>query len=427
MVKINDSKIKEKKYDPFIEATLQYERAANMLDLEPWIYNRLKYPEKELTVHMTITKDNGKIATYTGYRVQHSTLRGPGKGGIRYSPDASLSECKALAAWMTWKTAVLDLPFGGAKGAVICNPPEMSENELEKLTKEYTYAIKDIIGPQKDIPAPDVNTNAQTMAWICDAYSRHVGHFEPAVVTGKPLCIGGSKGRSGATGLGMYYTLLETSKHLEYPLEGKRVAIIGYGNVGSSIAKLLYDYGCKIVGITDIYGGIFNKNGVKIPELDKYVSKTKTVKGFKKYASITNDELIELKCDILLPCAVEGMINKNNANKIKAKIICEGANGPTTTEADEILLDKDVFIIPDILANAGGVTVSYLEWVQDVQRIFYEEEEVKKKCWKMMQKSFWDVVSIVDKNKTDTRNAAYILAVQRVADSVRLFGKIGRN
>ncbi|TET61282.1 MAG: Glu/Leu/Phe/Val dehydrogenase [Candidatus Stahlbacteria bacterium] len=427
MVKINDSKIKEKKYDPFIEATLQYERAANMLDLEPWIYNRLKYPEKELTVHMTITKDNGKIATYTGYRVQHSTLRGPGKGGIRYSPDASLSECKALAAWMTWKTAVLDLPLGGAKGAVICNPPNMSESELEKLTKEYTYAIKDIIGPQKDILAPDVNTNAQTMAWICDAYSRHVGHFEPAVVTGKPLCIGGSKGRAGATGLGMYYTLLETSKHLEHPLEGKRVAIIGYGNVGSSIAKLLYDYGCKIVGITDIYGGIFNKNGIKIPELDKYVSKTKTVKGFKKYDSITNNELIELKCDILLPCAMEGMINKNNAHKIKAKIICEGANGPTTTEADEILVDKDVFIIPDILANAGGVTVSYLEWVQDVQRIFYEEEEVKNRCWKMMQKSFWDVVSIVDKNKTDTRNAAYILAVQRVADSVRLFGKIGRN
>lgn len=427
MVKINNSKIREKKYDPFIEATLQYERAANMLDLEPWIYNRLKYPEKELTVHMTITKDNGKVETYTGYRVQHSTLRGPGKGGIRYSPDASLSECKALAAWMTWKTAVLDLPLGGAKGAVICNPPNMSESELEKLTKEYTYAIKDIIGPQKDIPAPDVNTNAQTMAWICDAYSRHVGHFEPAVVTGKPLCIGGSKGRAGATGLGMYYTLLETSKHLEYPLEGKRIAIIGYGNVGSSIAKLLYDYGCKIVGITDIYGGIFNKNGIKIPELDKYVCKTKTVKGFKKYDSITNNELIELKCDILLPCAMEGMINKNNAHKIKAKIICEGANGPTTTEADEILVDKDVFIIPDILANAGGVTVSYLEWVQDVQRIFYEEEEVKNRCWKMMQKSFWDVVSIVDKNKTDTRNAAYILAVQRVADSVRLFGKIGRN
>lgn len=427
MVSINANKIKEKRYDPFIEATLQYERAANILDLEPWIYNRLKHPEKELTVHMTITRDNGKVETYTGYRVQHSTLRGPGKGGIRYSPDASLSECKALAAWMTWKTAVLNLPLGGAKGAVICNPPNMSESELEKLTKEYTYAIKDIIGPQKDIPAPDVNTNAQTMAWICDAYSRHVGHFEPAVVTGKPLCIGGSKCRSGATGLGMYYTLLETSKHLEYPLEGKKVALIGYGNVGSSIAKLLYDYGCKIVGITDIYGGIFNKNGIKIPELDKYVSRTKTVNGFKKYDSMTNDELIELKCDILLPCALEGMIHNKNANKIKAKIICEGANGPTTTEADEILFDKDVFIIPDILANAGGVTVSYLEWVQDVQRVFYEEEEVKNRCWKMMQKSFWEVVRIASKSKTDTRNAAYILAVQRVADSVRLFGKVGRN
>ena len=419
--------IQEKKYDPFIEATYQYEKAASTIDLEPWIYNRLKYPEKELTVHVTITCDNSKVETYTGYRVQHSTLRGPGKGGIRYSPDASLSECKALAAWMTWKCAVLDLPLGGAKGAVICNPPEMSENELEKLTKEYAYAIKEIIGPQKDIPAPDVWTNAQTMAWICDSYSRYVGHFEPAVVTGKPLEIGGSKGRSGATGLGMYYTLLEASKHLEYYLEGKRVAILGYGNVGSSIARLLYDYGCRIVAITDIYGGIYNKTGIKIPALDNYVSKTKSVRGFEKYNSITNEELIELNCDILLPCAIEGMIHKKNANKIKAKIICEGANGPTTTEADEILKDKGVFIVPDILANAGGVTVSYLEWVQDVQRLFYSEDEVQNKCWKMMQNSFWDVVRTADKYKTDTRHAAYILAVRRVADSVRMFGKIGRN
>jgi len=427
MVKINNHRFRQRKYDPFIEATLQYERAAGILDLEPWIYNRLKYPEKELTVHMTITRDNGKVETYIGYRVQHSTVRGPGKGGIRYSPDASLSECKALAAWMTWKCAVLDLPLGGAKGAVICNPPEMTENELEKLTKEYTYSIKDIIGPQKDIPAPDVWTNAQTMAWICDAYSRYVGHFEPAVVTGKPLCIGGSLGRAGATGLGMYYSLLETSKHLEYPLEGKRVAILGYGNVGSSIARLLYDYGAKITAITDIYGGIYNKNGIKIPELDEYVRRTKSVKEFKKYDSITNDELIELKCDILLPCAVEGMIHRDNADKIKAKIICEGANGPTTSEADDILVNKGVFMIPDILANAGGVTVSYLEWVQDTQRVFFDEEDVKNRCWKMMQKSFWDVIRIADRFKSDNRNAAYILAVQRVADSVRVFGKIGRN
>ncbi|MBN2620782.1 Glu/Leu/Phe/Val dehydrogenase [candidate division WOR-3 bacterium] len=427
MVKINETKMKGKKYDPFIEATFQYERAANKLDLEPWIYNRLKHAERELTVHMTITRDNGKVETFTGYRVQHSTLRGPGKGGIRYSPDASLSECKALAAWMTWKTAVLDLPLGGAKGAVICNPPEMSECELEKLTKEYTYSIKDIIGPQKDIPAPDVWTNAQTMAWICDAYSRYVGHFEPAVVTGKPVCLGGSLGRSQATGLGMYYTLLETSKHLEFPLEGKKVAIIGYGNVGSSIARLLHEYGCKIVAITDLYGGIHSKNGITIPELDAYVAQRKTVKGFNKHDSITNDELLEMKCDILLPCAMEGMIHEGNADKIKASIVCEGANGPTTTEADEILVNKKVFIIPDILANAGGVTVSYLEWVQDVQRIFYEEEEVKNRCWKMMQRSFWDVIRVSEKHKTDTRNAAYILAVQRVADSVRLFGKIGRN
>jgi glutamate dehydrogenase (NAD(P)+) len=427
MVKINEKLLKTTKYDPFIEATLQYERAANKLDLEPWIYSRLKYPERELTVNMTITKDNGEVATFTGYRVQHSTLRGPGKGGIRYSPDASLSECKALAAWMTWKTAVLDLPLGGAKGAVICNPPEMSESELEKLTKEYTYSIKDIIGPQKDIPAPDVSTNAQTMAWICDAYSRYIGHFEPAVVTGKPLCIGGSKGRNEATGLGMYYTLLEASKHLEYPLEGKRVAIIGYGNVGSSIARLLHDYGCKIIAITDIYGGIFKKSGINIHELNKYVAQTKSVKGFNKYDSIDNEELLASKCDILLPCAMEGMIHGKNADTIKAEIICEGANGPTTAEADEILNAKKVFMIPDILANAGGVVVSYLEWVQDVQRCFYEEDEVKTRCWKMMQRSFWDVVRTSDKQKTDTRHAAYILAVQRVADSVRSFGKIGRN
>ncbi len=418
---------KKKKYDPFIEATYQYEKAASMLDIEPWIYNRLKYPEKELTVHVTVTRDNGKVETYTGYRVQHSTLRGPGKGGIRYSPDASLEECKALAAWMTWKCAVLNLPLGGAKGAVICNPPEMSESELERLTKEYTYAIKEIIGPHKDVPAPDVWTNAQTMAWICDAYSRYVGYFEPAIVTGKPLAIGGSKGRSGATGLGMYYTLLETSKHLEIPLEGKRVAIIGYGNVGSSIARLLYDYGCKIIAITDIYGGIYNKNGIDINELDQYVSQTKTVKEFKKYGPITNEELLELDCDILLPCAIEGMINENNANKIRAKIICEGANGPTTNEATDILTEKKVFIIPDILANAGGVTVSYLEWVQDVQRLFYDEEEVKNKCWNMMQQSFWDVVRIAEKYKTNMRNAAYILAVNRVAETARLFGRIGRN
>ena len=427
MVKINDTKVRQKKYDPFIEATMQYEKAAGALDLEPWIYNRLKYPEKELTVHMTITRDNGVVETYTGYRVQHSTARGPGKGGIRYSPDASLSECKALAAWMTWKTAVLDLPLGGAKGAVICNPPEMTEGDLEKLTKEYTYSIRDIIGPDKDIPAPDVWTNARTMAWICDAYSRYVGHFEPAVVTGKPLEIGGSKGRAGATGLGMYYALLEASKHLEYPLEGKRVAIIGYGNVGASIAQLLHSYGCKIVAITDIYGGIHNRNGINIPELQNYVAQAKTVTGFEQYDSITNEELIEMRCDILLPCAVEGMINNKNADKVKAKIICEGANGPTTNEADEVLNAKKAFVIPDILANAGGVTVSYLEWIQDLQKYFLSEDEVKNKCYQMMQRAFWDVVRVAGKHNTDMRHAAYILAVQRVADSVRMFGRIGRN
>ncbi|MEO0107066.1 MAG: Glu/Leu/Phe/Val dehydrogenase [candidate division WOR-3 bacterium] len=415
------------KYDPFIEATIQYERAAQVLDLEPWIYNRLKYPEKELIVHFPITKDNGVVETFTGFRVQHSTIRGPGKGGIRYSPDASLSECKALAAWMTWKCAVLDLPLGGAKGAVICNPPEMSEAEIEKLTKEYTYAIRDIIGPYKDIPAPDIWTNAQTMAWICDAYSRSIGYFEPAIVTGKPLLLGGSKGRSGATGLGMYFILLEATKRMNLPLEGARVSIIGYGNVGASIARLLYDCGCKIIAITDIYGGIYNKNGINISELDEYVTRTKTVKGFKKYDSITNEELLEINSDILLPCAVEGMIHTGNCNKIRTKLICEGANGPITSEAHKILVDKGINVIPDILANAGGVVVSYLEWIQDIQRSFLSEDEIKHKCQQMMQKAFWDVIEMVEKYDTDMRHAAYILAVQRVADSLRLLGKIGRN
>jgi glutamate dehydrogenase/leucine dehydrogenase len=414
-------------YDPFQEATYQYERAAKTLDLDPWIYNRLKYPEKELTVYLTITKDNGQVETFTGFRVQHSTVRGPGKGGIRYSPAASLSECKALAAWMTWKCGVLNLPLGGAKGAVICNPPLMSESELEKLTKEYTYAIKEIIGPTKDIPAPDIFTNSKTMGWICDAYSRYVGYFEPAVVTGKPLSLGGSLGRSDATGLGMYYVLNEASRRLNNPLAGQRVAIVGYGNVGSSIARLLHGKKCRIVAITDMYGGIMNMNGIAIPELDEYVAEKKTVCGFPGCESTNNEKLIGMDCDLLLPCAVEGMINGQNADTVRARLICEGANGPTTAEAHERLVARGVNIIPDILANAGGVVVSYMEWTQDLQRTFYSEDEVKAKCRDMMQKAFWDVIEVVDAYNTDMRHAAYILAVQRVAESLKMCGKIGRS
>lgn len=420
---ITPSVPKEKEYDPFIEATLQFERAANFLDLDPWIYQRLKYPEKELTVHLVITLDSGRAESFTGFRVQHSTVRGPAKGGIRYSPNASLSECKALAAWMTWKCAVLDLPFGGGKGAIICDPLHMSENELRKLTKEYTLAIKDIIGPYKDIPAPDMFTNAQTMAWIADAYSQSVGYLEPAVVTGKPLQLWGSHGRAMATGYGLFFVLQEACHYLGMNMEGKKAAILGFGNVGSSIAKLIHRAGCQIIAITDIFGGILNLRGIDPFELEKHVSRTGSVVGFPESESIDNETLISLPCDFLIPAACEGQINRENAAKVKARIVLEGANGPTTMEADDILKDKGVLVVPDILANAGGVTVSYLEWVQDLQRYFFSEEEILEKTEKKMKKAFADVVAVAEKHKLTLREAAYILAVSRVADSLAALGR----
>ncbi len=414
---------KEKEYDPFIEATLQFERAANTLDLEPWIYQRLKYPERELTVHLALTLDNGRAETFTGFRVQHSTVRGPSKGGIRYSPNASLSECKALATWMTWKCAVVDLPFGGGKGAIICDPLKMSENELKKLTKEYTYAIRDFIGPYKDIPAPDMFTNPQTMAWIADAYSQGQGYLEPAVVTGKPVHLGGSLGRAMATGTGLFFVLEEASKYLKFTLTGKRVAILGFGNVGSSIAKLVHRAGCKIVAMTDMFGGIHNENGIDPFEVEKQVMLTGSLVNFPETQPIDNEGLIQLPIDILIPAAVEGQITKENAAGIKARVVLEGANGPTTLEADEILQSENVLVAPDILSNAGGVTVSYLEWVQDLQRYFFSEEEIHNKTEKKMKKAFWDTVAVMERHKVRMREAAYIMAVSRVAESLRALGR----
>ncbi len=414
---------REKEYDPFIEATMQFERAAGYLDLEPWIYQRLKYPERELTVHLAITLDDGRAETFTGFRVQHSTVRGPAKGGIRYSPDASISECKALATWMTWKCAVVDLPFGGGKGAIICDALKMSENELRKLTKEYTYAIRDIIGPYKDIPAPDMFTNAQTMAWIAEAYSQGRGCIEPAVVTGKPVHLWGSLGRAMATGTGLFFILEEASKYLSLTLKEKKVAVLGFGNVGCSIAKLVYDAGCTVVAATDMFGGIYAEKGINPYEVEKQIAQTGSLVNFPETEPIDNDSLIALPVDVLVPAAVEGQITKENAGKVKAKIILEGANGPTTLEADEILAEKKVLIAPDILANAGGVTVSYLEWVQDLQRYFFTEEEVREKTEKKMKKAFWEVVKVMEKHKVTMREAAYILAVGRVADSLRSLGR----
>jgi glutamate dehydrogenase/leucine dehydrogenase len=414
---------KEKEYDPFIEATMQFERAAGYLDLEPWIYQRLKYPERELTVHLAITLDDGRAETFTGFRVQHSTVRGPAKGGVRYSPDASISECKALATWMTWKCAVVDLPFGGSKGAIICDTLKMSENELKKLTKEYTYAIRDIIGPYKDIPAPDMFTNSQTMAWIAEAYSQGRGCVEPAVVTGKPVHLWGSLGRAMATGTGLFFVLEEASKYLSLALKAKKVAVLGFGNVGSSIAKLVHDAGCTVVAATDMFGGIYSEKGINPYEVEKQIAQTGSLVNFPETEPIDNESLIALPVDILIPAAVEGQITKENAAKIKAKIVLEGANGPTTLEADEILAEKKVLVAPDILANAGGVTVSYLEWVQDLQRYFFTEEEVREKTEKKMKKAFWEVVKVMEKHKVTMREAAYILAVGRVADSLRSLGR----
>lgn len=410
-------------YDPFLEATLQFERAANFLDLEPWIYQRLKYPEREVIVHLALSLDDGRAETFTGFRVQHSTIRGPSKGGIRYSPDASLSECKALAAWMTWKCAVIDIPFGGGKGAVICDPMKMSENELKKLTKEYTLAIRDIIGPYKDIPAPDMFTNAQTMAWIADAYAQSHGYLEPAVVTGKPVFLGGSLGRADATGTGLFYVLEEVAKHLNISLADQKVAILGFGSVGASIAKLVHKAGCRIIAVTDMFGGIHSPQDIDPFALEKQVVESGSVVGFPGTEPISNGELIALPCDILIPAAVEGQINKTNASDVKAKVVLEGANGPTTLEADEILNDNGVLVVPDILANAGGVTVSYLEWVQDLQRYFFAEKEILAKTEQKMKQATWDVITTMKQNDVPMREAAYILAVGRVAEVLRALGR----
>ena len=410
-------------YDPFMEASHQFEKAAGCLDLEPWIYQRLKYPERELIVHLPITLDDGSAETFTGFRVQHSTVRGPAKGGIRFSPDASLSEAKALASWMSWKCAVLDLPFGGGKGAVICDPLNMSEAELKKLTKAYTFAIRDIIGPYKDIPAPDMFTNEQTMAWIAEAYGQGIGYLEPAVVTGKPVHMGGSLGRAGATGTGLYYILREVSKYIRYSLEGKRVAILGYGKVGASIARLVDKAGCRIVAVTDIFGGVCCENGLDIAALDKHLEENGSVVGFRNTSPIDNEGLIALPCDILIPAAMEGQIHKDNADYVKADIVLEGANGPTTSEADAILAEKNTLVVPDILANAGGVMVSYLEWVQNLQRYFLTEEEVLERTEKKMKQGFQDVVRTMEENKVSMREAAYILSVGRVAQTLRSLGR----
>jgi len=354
----------EQEKNPWEAQASRFDLAAKKLNLDDGIWKILRYPTREIIVHIPVQMDNGSIELFTGYRVQHSISRGPCKGGIRYAPDVSLDEVRALASWMTWKCAVVNIPFGGAKGGVICDPKHMSQGELERMTRRYTAAIIDFIGPEKDVPAPDMNTDEQTMAWIMDTYSMHMGHTSTAVVTGKPVSLGGSRGRREATGRGIADCCDESLKYLNMTVEGCRVIVQGFGNVGSNAANILYNRGYTIIGITEYDGAVYNEDGLDIPALLAHRRTAGTINGFTKAESVDKDELITRRCEILIPAATENVITSLNADKLQCRILCEGANGPTTTVADDILEEKGIFVVPDILANTGGVTASYFEWVQ---------------------------------------------------------------
>jgi len=403
--------------DQFQTAQRQFDAAARFLNLDPGVREILRNVQRILTVNFPVHMDDGSIQIFTGYRVQHNLHRGPTKGGIRYHPDVTLSEVKALAMWMTWKTAIFNLPFGGAKGGVVVDPRKLSKNELENLTRRFATEISLLIGPNKDIPAPDVGTNAETMAWIMDTYSMHVGYSVPAVVTGKPIAIGGSEGRTEATGRGVMIVTLEALKHLGIPTDKATVAVQGFGNVGSNSARLLADQGTKVVAVSDENGGIHNDAGLNIADLLRYSQEHGTIKGFPNAEPISNADLLELPVTVLVPAALENQITQRNAGRIKARIITEGANGPTTPEADTILHQNDIFVIPDILANAGGVTVSYFEWVQDLQHFFWSEGEINNRLDQIMRKSFNQVHETAQRHDVDMRLAAYIVAVGTVAQA----------
>jgi glutamate dehydrogenase (NAD(P)+) len=408
--------------NPFEAMMSRFDRAAQLLDLEPGLYKVLRHPEKQIIVSVPVTLDNGEVEVYTGYRVLYNTSRGPAKGGIRFDMNVTLEEVKALAAWMTWKCAVVNLPFGGAKGGVVCDPVRMSVGELERLTRRYTAGIIATLGPDSDVPAPDVNTNERVMAWIMDTYSMHVRHTVTAVVTGKPVEMGGSLGRREATGRGCMIVTKEALGHLGMPVNGATIAVQGFGNVGSVAAQLLAREGCRIVAISDRSGALYNRKGVDIAAAIAYIRQRKTLEGFTGGEPISNDELLTLDVDVLVPAALENVITSRNAGKIRAKIICEGANGPTTAGADSVLDEKGVFVIPDILANAGGVTVSYFEWVQDRGGYFWSEDVVNQRLTEIMVRCFHDVLHLSRQHKVNMRTAAYMVSINRVATVHRLRG-----
>jgi len=411
------------KANPFEEMKKMVDKAGKTLGLEQGTIEVLKSPKRELTVNFPVKMDNGTIRVFTGYRVQHNEARGPFKGGIRYHPQVDIDEVRALSSWMTWKTATVDIPYGGAKGGIICDPKKMSVGEIERMTRRYASEILIIIGPEKDIPAPDVNTSGREMAWIMDTYSMQKGYVVPGVITGKPRELGGSLGRPEATSRGLVFTVREAAKKIGMNLKGATVAIQGYGNVGAFAHKLIErDFGSKVIAVTDSKGGIINEKGLKYDEVWAHKVKTGSVIGFPGSKPISNEEILELKVDVLLPCALENVITKDNAAKIKAKILGEGANGPTTFEADAIMWKNGVLVLPDILANAGGVTVSYFEWVQNNYNYYWTEKEVNDRLDQKITAAFHDVWDMHEKHKCNMRDAAYLVAVKRVADATKLRG-----
>jgi len=417
MTEAEDSEI-----NPFDAMMSRFDVAAQKLHLDEGLYQFLRYPRREVTVYIPVFMDTGRLQVFTGYRVQHNISRGPSKGGIRFAPDVTLDEMKALAAWMTWKCAVVNIPFGGAKGGVICDPSRMSSGELERLTRRYTAELYEFLGPEKDVPAPDVNTNEQIMAWVMDTYSMHAHQTVTGVITGKPVELGGSAGRLEATGRGITIVVKEACKRLGLDCAGAPVVIQGFGNVGSIAAQLLSSEGFRVVAVSDLRGGIYDPAGLDIGRVSAYNRRNRTLEGFPDAEPVTNRELLELPCDILIPAATENQITSHNADRIRARIIAEGANGPTTAKADEILDEKRIFIIPDILANAGGVTVSYFEWAQDRQGFFWKESEVNERLGDYMTNSFHEVFRYSEAHSVNMRIASYMLAIDRVARGTRIRG-----
>lgn len=414
----NDRRAFPEYYAPIYQmAVSQFNQAADLLHLDPNIRKRLIAPKRALLVSVPVAMDDGHVEVFQGYRVHHDCTLGPSKGGVRYHPDVTLGEICALAMWMTWKCALVGLPFGGAKGGVNCDPATFSRKELQRLTRRYTSEILVMIGPEIDIPAPDIGTNEQIMAWMMDTYSQHKGYSVPGIVTGKPLSIGGSMGRNAATGQGLVYILAEALKQKNTSLAGKEVVIQGFGNVGFNTAEILFKEGCKIVGISDAFSGLYDPKGLSISKLIEHVKKEKVVDGFPEGEKITNEDLFSLKCDVVIPAAISNQITHKNAKKLQCSIVLEGANGPTSLEADVILRDRGIWVIPDILANAGGVTVSYFEWVQGMQNFFWKEKEVMEKLKEVMTGAFLNVFETARKEKVDLRTAALMLGIKKISDA----------